>query len=400
MAAACNGHAAPPAAPKTAVAVVNGPAMPKVQEVAVPPSKPPAEPSPVKAAAKAADLPTPPAEESAAPPAASPSAPASAARSSLALSADHSELMSSLWSAFGTANSCRSKVTQAEQNLCAMQSQLQMSIQKAEEAFVAVQHWTGMVEQFKMEQMTFANMCYDPNMQAQAQQRVATAMQNHTFAQQSGERAMQQRQNAELALQNAQTLLLTEQAEMKKAGVELRQVVQRAEAFLKENSNALPQDKVQPLCALCTRFMSFAQQLGAGQEEAMTGSQSQVPPKTGQAPGGALHPLADYQQRVMILEEQKTDENQMDELFTSRDEDVAMAVPFGMGNPNPATGPVPVGPVNTGSTGTAVPPPAPAAPVDQLAAYKNRLMEEASYLQAVFGGKKGDGTPEPGPAVA
>ena len=26
------------------------------------------------------------------------------------------------------------------------------------------------------------------------------------------------------------------------------------------------QDKVQPLCALCTRFMSFAQQLGAGQE--------------------------------------------------------------------------------------------------------------------------------------
>jgi len=359
-------------------------------EVATP-SKPAAEPSVVEAVAIAPELPTPPAEESTCAP-----------RSSLALSADHSELMSSLWSAFGTANSCRSKVTQAEQNLCAMQSQLQMSMQKAEEAFVAVQHWTGMVEQFKMEQMTFANMCYDPNMQAQAQQRVATAMQNHTFAQQSGERAMQQRQSAEMALQNAQTLLLTEQAEMKKAGGELRQVVQRAEAFLKENRNALPQDKVQPLCALCTRFMSFAQQLGAGQEEAMTGSgQSQVTPKAGQqAPGGALHPLVDYQQRVMILEEQKTDENQMDELFTSRDEDVAMAVPFGMGNPTPATGPVPVGPVNTGSA-TAVTQ-APAPPVDQLAAYKNRLMEEATYLQAVFGGKKGDGTdgtPEPGPVA-
>lgn len=346
------------------------------------PSKPP---EPSVEAAIVPELPTPPAEES-----------TPAPRSSLALSADHSELMSSLWSAFGTANSCRSKVTQAEQNLCAMQSQLQMSMQKAEEAFVAVQHWTGMVEQFKMEQMTFANMCYDPNMQAQAQQRVATAMQNHSFAQQSGERAMQQRQSAEMALQNAQTLLMTEQAEMKKAGGELRKVVQRAEAFLKENRNALPQDKVQPLCALCTRFMSFAQQLGAGQEEAM-GGQSQVTPAGQQAPG-ALHPLVDYQQRVMILEEQKTDENQMDELFTSRDEDVAMAVPFGMGNPAPASsGPVPVGPV--GPVGP-VDAGSPAPPVDQLAAYKNRLMEEASYLQAVFGGKKGDGTDgEPGPVA-
>ena len=39
-------------------------------------------------------------------------------------------------------------------------------------------------------------------------------------------------------------------------------------------------------------------------------------------------------------------------------------------------GPVgPVGPVTAGAA--AVTPPAPAAPVDQLAAYKNRLMEEA-----------------------
>lgn len=61
---------------------------------------------------------------------------------------------------------------------------------------------------------------------------------------------------------------------------------------------------------------------------------------------------------------------------------------------------MPVGPVNTGSA-TAVTQ-APAPPVDQLAAYKNRLMEEATYLQAVFGGKKGDGTdgtPEPGPVA-
>lgn len=335
-------------------------------------------------------------------------------RSSQALSADHSELMSSLWSAFGTATTCKNKVTQAEQNLCAMQNQLQMAMQKAEEAFVAVQHWTGMVEQTKMEQMTFANMCYDPAMQAQAQQRVATAMQSHAFAQQSGERAMQHRQNAEMAMREAQNMFMAEQAEMKKARNELTEVVKTAEAFLKENSKALPQDKVQPLCALCTRFMSFAQQLGA-QDHGMSGSQApqfQGHARPGAQGGPALHPLADYQQRVMILEQApKPDEQQMDELFTSREEDMGNSMaqqPMAVGS----TGSLPLGASSTGNelmddetaetaaqtpqpTGVDVPPP------DSLAAYKNRLMEEASYLQAVFGGRKADGDPvPPGPVIA
>jgi len=319
--------------------------------------------------------------------------------------------MSSLWSAFGTATTCKNKVTQAEQNLCAMQNQLQMAMQKAEEAFVAVQHWTGMVEQTKMEQMTFANMCYDPAMQAQAQQRVATAMQSHAFAQQSGERAMQHRQNAEMAMREAQNMFMAEQAEMKKARDELMQVVKTAEAFLKENSKALPQDKVQPLCALCTRFMSFAQQLGA-QDHGMSGSQApQFAGHAHGAQGGALHPLADYQQRVMILEQApKPDEQQMDELFTSREEDMgnSMAAPMAVGS----TG-LPLGASSTGNElddETAEIPAAQspqaagnvdAPPPDSLAAYKNRLMEEASYLQAVFGGRKADGDPvPPGPVIA
>lgn len=48
-------------------------------------------------------------------------------------------------------------------------------------------------------------------MQAQAQHRVAMAMQSHALAQQYAEQAMQQRQNAQVAMQNAQMVLMIAQ---------------------------------------------------------------------------------------------------------------------------------------------------------------------------------------------
>ncbi|CAJ1333452.1 unnamed protein product [Effrenium voratum] len=314
--------------------------------------------------------------------------PTSVSRSSLALNADHSELMSSLWAAFGTANAARAKVTQAEQSYCAIQTQLQMAMQKGEEAFVAVNHWGSMVEQLKMEQMTFASMWHEPTLQAQCQQRLGQAMQSQSFAQQSSERAMQGRKAAEGALREANEALLTQQAEMRTARDELQQVVNAAEAFLKENGTALPQDKVQPLCALCTRFTQFAHQLGASQDVMV--SQGMAPSKV---QGGDLHPLPDYQQRVMIVEQEPKQEGEMDELFdTAEEEPPPPNVPASF-CPFFESGNCQAGDACVFSHSTTAPEGGETeSKKDQLAAYKSRLMEEASYLQAVFGGRK-PGTP-------
>jgi len=324
--------------------------------------------------------------------------PSEAAADGGARTRDHTELKSSLWSAFSAANDCRSKVMQVEQNFCNLQAQSQLAVQKSDEALVAVQHWAGMVEQCRMEHAAVQTPFYEPHFQAQAQQRLATAMQSHSFAVQSSERAQQHKATADAAMRDAADMLMTVQADLRHARGELEEVVQVAEDFLKMNAASLPQDKAQPLWGLCTRFKQFAQQLGA-QEEARAAKPATPEPFQGLAhmqpkqPGGlhaeALHPLADYQQRVMIVEEESRpleEEPPMD-LFGGEEEDDLQSSGAGAFG-SFVEGGCQAGEFSTEQLvdgGVAVPE---EAKKEDLAAMKNRLLSEASYLQAVFGGKK------------
>ncbi|CAJ1371298.1 unnamed protein product [Effrenium voratum] len=182
------------------------------------------------------------------------------------------------------------------------------------------------------------------------------------------------------ALKRPDTAKWKETAEPEVAEADMRTArdeLQQAEAFLKENGTALPQDKVQPLCALCTRFTQFAHQLGASQDVMV--SQGMAPSKV---QGGDLHPLPDYQQRVMIVEQEPKQEGEMDELFdTAEEEPPPPNVPASF-CPFFESGNCQAGDACVFSHSTTAPEGGETeSKKDQLAAYKSRLMEEASYLQ-------------------
>ncbi|CAE7752783.1 unnamed protein product [Symbiodinium sp. CCMP2456] len=244
-------------------------------------------------------------------------------------------------------------------------------------------------------------------------------MQSHSFAVQSSERLQQHRKTAEAAVKDATDAVTTAQEELRVSGKEVEDVVERAEDFLKRNLDHLPQDKAQPLAALCTRFKQFAEQLNVRQdgppkpmpmsmttpmmtqESAMQGllAMQQKTAAAGLMPGMpgmmpmSMHPLPDFQQRpdiqqrVMIVGEDSKpkEEDQPDGLFGEEDHDLQSTAAF---NPFPESGQEDEISREEPAAVETSPEAAAEKKQEDLAAYKNRLLSEASYLQAVFGGKK------------